>query len=78
MTYLEEELIGVELDSTSFVKMSSINLATLSKNESWKSADDFICTLSTTMSRSVFKRSLNSDRVTGVRDYDEVIALPLS
>ena len=31
MTYLEEELIGVELDSTSFVKMSSINLATLSK-----------------------------------------------
>ena len=78
MTYLEEELIGVELESTSFAKISSVNLPTLFKKESQKSADDFIYNLSMTLPRSVFKRSSNSDLVTGVRDYDEVIALHLS
>ena len=42
------------------------------------SADDFIWKLSTTMSRSALICFLNSDCVTGVRDYDEVTALPIS
>ena len=67
----------VKLDITFFAKISSV-ISQPFLNDSPRLTDDFIHSLSETISMMMSKMLSSRDLVTGVRGYDGVAALPLS